>query len=384
VSSSARRPGEEDPQPDASELVTVGLTALRGREVAELDEARFADYLRGAKVLVTGAGGSLGRVLCRRVADLEAAEIVLVDQAEAALVDIHHELRYDLGFTGGALELADLRAPNRAHGIIAKHQPDVVFHTAGYKLVPIVEAHPVEAAENNVLATAVLVDAAKAEKVGRFVLYSTDKAIRPQTVLGRTKAVAECIVGTAARESTETRFACTRLGNVLESSGSMLPLFRRQVRSQRPVTVTDVRMTRYVMTHEEATGLAIVAGGLAARGDVFRLDMGRPVRVLDAARAVLTAAGHRSEGAIDVVGSRPGEKLHEDLEEPGEAVWPTAHGSILRSGPRYADPAWLDSRLRKLRSLVDEADAEAVRVALEHIAEGIRVDGRTGAARVDA
>ncbi len=361
---------------DRNGPATAELAALRGREAGTLAEAPAAGYLRGATVLVTGAGGSLGRALCRHLATLGAGRLVLVDQAEAALVDIHDELRFEAGFAGGTPVLADLRAPARVRRVLDAHRPDVVFHTAAYKLVPIVEASPLEAIANNVLATSALAEAAAATGVGRFVLYSTDKAIRPASVLGRTKALAECVVGTAARRGPGTRFACTRLGNVLESSGSMLPLFRRQLASERPVTVTDARMTRYVMTIEEATGLAVIAGALAARGDVFRLDMGRAVRIVDAAQAVIRATSDGPPGEIEIVGSRPGEKLHEDLEAPGEPVWPTEHEHVVRCGPRYADPEWLESGLRRLRTLVAKAEERQARAELERLAAGVRIDAR--------
>jgi FlaA1/EpsC-like NDP-sugar epimerase len=358
---------------------TAELARLRGRAATDLEEARFAGYVSGARVLVTGAGGSLGRELCRRLAGLGAGAIALVDQAEAALVDIYDELRFELGFAGARPVLADLRSPARARGVVEEHRPQIVFHTAAYKLVPVVEAHPVEAVANNVLATRVLVEAAAGAGAGRFVLYSTDKAIRPANVLGRTKALAECIVGTAARQPSATRFACIRLGNALESSGSMLPLFRRQLAAARPVTVTDSRMTRYVMTIGETASLALVAGALANRGDVFRLDMGLPVRVVDAARAAIRASGDGHNATVEMIGSRPGEKLHEDLEAPDEPVWRTEHERVVRCGPRYADADWLGARLERLRELVADADADGARAELERIVPGIRVDSGTEA-----
>jgi len=371
-----RQPGTGAPD---GRRETGELAALRGRAVADLGEHRFAAFLDGARVLVTGAGGSLGRELCRRLAALGAGTLALVDQAEAALVDVHSELRYEHGFARATPVLADLRSPARVERVLAEHRPDVIFHTAAYKLVPVVEAHPVEAAANNVLATHVLVEAAARTGVERLVLYSTDKAIRPANVLGRTKALAECILGTAARRGAATRFACIRLGNVLESSGSMLPLFRRQLAASRPITVTDARMTRYVMTIGETAGLAVVAAALADRGDVFRLDMGRPVRVVDAARIVLRAVDDGVGPGIEIVGSRPGEKLHETLEAPGEPVWATAHEQVLRCGPRYADDERLEACLGRLRTLVADADGDGVGAELARIVPRIRVDAGAAA-----
>ena len=338
----------------------------------DVRESRFADYVKGACVLVTGAGGSLGAQLCRRLVTLGVDELVLLDQGEGALVDVVHQLRYDAGFTRASATLADLRNAARVREILIEHRPAIVFHTAAYKQVPLVEAHPIEAIANNVLATSALVDAVDVAEVGRFVLYSTDKAIRPRSLLGQTKAAAECIVGTVGRRST-TLFACIRLGNVVDSAGSMLPLFRRQIAHRQPVTITHPKMTRYLMTAGEATGLAIVAGALARSGDVFRLNMGHPVRILEAARAVLDAAGSDIPvPEVEFIGRRPGEKLHEDLDEPGQTVWRTNHEQIFRSPARSADAAWLEARLRRIATHVADADAAAARAELADLVVGAR------------
>lgn len=359
--------------------VTVGgvsPSALLGREVVELGEERFAGYLAGARVLVTGAGGSLGRTLARRLAVIGVETLVLVDQGEAALAEVHDDLGQLDPSVRVAAVLADLRSPRRTGALLAEHAPEAVFHAAAYKVVPLVEASPLEAVATNVLATQALVDASAEAGVARFVLFTTDKAVRPVSVLGQTKAAAECIVGTAARRADRTRFACIRLGNVVDSAGSMLPLVRRRLAADRPVPITDARVTRYLMTADEAVALALVAGGLAGRGEVFRLDMGSAVRVLDAARTVADASANGHVPTIEFVGLRPGEKLHEELDEPGEPVQRVGRERIFRSAARHADPNWLAGRLDRLRAAVTEADGVAARRELARLVAGIRIADR--------
>lgn len=354
----------------------VSPSAVLGREVVELGEERFAGYLAGARVLVTGAGGSLGRALARRLTGIGVETLVLVDQGEAALAEAHDELGHlDPGVRVVAV-LADLRSASRSRALLAEHAPEAVFHAAAYKVVPLVEASPLEAVATNVLATEALVDASLEAGVARFVLFTTDKAVRPVSVLGRTKAAAECIVGTAARRADLARFACIRLGNVVDSAGSMLPLVRRRLAADRPVPITDARVTRYLMTADEAVALAVAAGGLAGSGEVFRLDMGPPVRVLDAARTVAEASANGHGATIELVGLRPGEKLHEELDEPGEPVERVGREPIFRSAARYADADWLAGRLDGLRAAVTEADALAARRELARLVAGIRIADR--------
>jgi FlaA1/EpsC-like NDP-sugar epimerase len=329
--------------------------------VIGVNDGELADYMVDATVLVTGAGGSLGAELCARLTRLGVRELVLVDQAEAPLVELATELRYEHGFTDAVPVLADIRSAARTVEVFEEHRPDVVFHTAAYKQVPLLEAHPVEAVATNVLATKHIVDAALLVGVERLVLFSTDKAVQPASILGQTKSVAEWIVAAAGREE-HARYASVRLGNVVDSAGSILPLFRRQVARGGPVTVTHPKTTRYLMTAGEAAGLAIVAGALADSNGIFWLDMGPPVRVLDLARRLARAASR--DVAIDFVGLRPGERLHEHLCWEGDEIAATPCERVFRSPMRHVDPAWLNAWLAALARHVDRASAAGVRAAL--------------------
>jgi FlaA1/EpsC-like NDP-sugar epimerase len=258
--------------------------------------------------------------------------------------------------------LADIKSRTRAVELFERHRPDVVFHAAAYKHVPLLEAFPVEGAATNVLGTQNIVDAARRVGVGRFVLFSTDKAVQPTSILGQTKGVAEWIVASAGREEAHGRYAAVRLGNVVDSAGSILPIFRRQVADGGPVTVTHRRATRYLMTAGEAAGLAIVAGALADSNSVFWLDSGPPVCVLDLARRLASAASRPVD--IDFVGLRAGERLHEQLFWTGDDISATPCEQVLRSAMHQVDPVWLNGRLAVLARHVKNASAAGVRAAL--------------------
>jgi FlaA1/EpsC-like NDP-sugar epimerase len=245
--------------------------------------------------------------------------------------------------------------------VFERSRPDVVFHAAAYKHVPLLEASPVEGVATNILGTKCVVDAARHVGTGHFVLFSTDKAVQPTNILGQTKAVSEWIVAGAGREP-NGRFASVRLGNVVDSAGSILPLFRGQVALGGPVTVTHARATRYLMTAAEAAGLAIVAGRLADSHSIFWLDSGPPVRVLDLARRIALAAPH--DVAIEFVGLRAGERIHEQLFSNGDNVAPTPCERIWRSPMRQVDPAWLSEWLAVLAGAVERASSTLVRTAL--------------------
>lgn len=322
-----------------------------------MSDGGFADYLAEATVLVTGAGGSIGAELCARLTRLGVRELVLVDQAEAPLLELAAALRYEHGFAGAVPVLADIRSATRTAEVFERHLPHAVFHTAAYKQVPLLEAHPVEAVATNVLGTKSVVAAARQSGVERFVLFSTDKAVRPTNILGQTKAVAEWIVSAA-----DERYTSIRLGNVVDSAGSILPLFRRQVERGGPVTITHPRTTRYLMTGSEAARLAIVAGALADSNGVFWLDVGPPVRVLDIARRLADAAS--PDIAIDFVGLRAGERLHEQLFWRGEEIGETACERVFRSTLPRVDPAWLHASIASLARHVERASAVGVRAVL--------------------
>jgi FlaA1/EpsC-like NDP-sugar epimerase len=258
--------------------------------------------------------------------------------------------------------LGDIRCAQRAVDVVERYRPDVVFHAAAYKCLALVEAHPVEAVATNVLATKHMVDAARSMGVERFVLFSTDKAVQPASILGQTKAVAEWIVASAGDEAPGTRYSSVRLGNVVDSSGSILPLFRKQIEHGGPLTVTDPRTTRYLMTAAEAAGLVIVAGAIGDSGGVFWLDLHPPVRILELARLLVRATP--ADIVIDFPGLRPGEKLHEQLFATGDDIVATTSERVFRSTMPRVDPAWLSTWTAALQRQVDRASAVGVRAAL--------------------
>ena len=337
----------------------VQVEDLLGREPVETDVAAISSYLEGKTVLVTGAGGSIGSELCRQIARAEPARIVMVEQGESALFDIERELVDERDFVAGVPVLADVRNRRRLHDVFDRYRPDVVFHAAAYKHVPLMEANPLVSVANNVLGTRNVADAAIAHGVERFVLISTDKALNPYSVYGQTKTLCEWIVGShGERDEVATKFVAVRFGNVLNSAGSVIPLFRRQIERGGPVTVTDPEMTRFFMTIPEAVALVVQAGAIGGRGRIYVLEMGEPIRILDLARNMIRLSGKEPEVdvAITFIGARPGEKTHEELFAAGERWEPTTHPSIVALDVSPVDRAWLDAKLDELEVLVEEGD----------------------------
>ncbi|HEX2044164.1 MAG TPA: nucleoside-diphosphate sugar epimerase/dehydratase [Gaiellaceae bacterium] len=343
----------------ARQLREVQVEDVLGREAVELDVAAIASYLTGSTVLVTGAGGSIGSELCRQIAALGAERIVLVDHSENALVDIERELAHERHFDATLAVLADVTNRAKMRELFERHRPSVVFHAAAYKHVPLMEGNPLESVRNNVIGTRVLAEVASEFGADRFVLVSTDKAVRPQNVLGQTKAVCEWIVQAAGtREANGTRFISVRFGNVLGSSGSVIPLFRRQIVRGGPVTVTHPDMERYFMTIPEAVQLVVQAGALGETSDIFVLDMGTPVKIVDLARNMIRLSGKEPDRDIPIefIGVRAGEKLHEELWGEGEEAVPTSHPKILRCASRPVDPVWLEEELAELERLAEAGE----------------------------
>ena len=293
-----------------------------------------------------------------------AARLVLVDTAEARLVELVTALGRERGATEVVPVLADVRHARRMSDVLASHRPDVVFHTAAYKCVPLLEAHPAEAAATNVLGTKNVVDAARAVGVERFISFSTDKTVRAANVLGRTKAAAEWIVAAAADEVPGSRYTSIRLANAADAPGGILECFRRQANRGGPLTVTDPRATRLLMTSAEAVALAIVAGGLERSEDVIWLDVGPPVRILDLARAIV--AGRDID--IELVGLRRGESLREETFSNGGRSATQCDGVFTATLPRV-DRRWLDAWTSELAELVDDASDEDVRQVLAALVE---------------
>ncbi|MEP6910454.1 MAG: SDR family NAD(P)-dependent oxidoreductase [Actinomycetota bacterium] len=330
-------------------------------------------------VLVTGAAGSLGTRLASRLARLGAGSLVLVDNAEAPLVELATSLREE-GIVDAVPVLADIRSAHRALDVVARYQPDIVFHVAAYKQLPLLEAFPVEGVAANILGTKHMVDAAGSLGVERFVLFSTDKAVQPTCILGQTKAIAELIVATAGYDTPERRYTSVRLGNVVDSAGSILPLFRRQIARGGPLTVTDPRATRYLMTSAEAVGLAIVAGAVGDSDGVYWLDLDPPVRVLELAWRLVRASS--TDVGIDFVGLRDGESLHEQLFTPSDEIATTACDRVYRSTLARVDPAWLTAWIAVLERHVDRASSVGVRATLAEMHAAPRVERTASDARI--
>ena len=348
----------------AGQIRPVQVEDVLGRQQVEIDVLSGTSYLGGEAVLVTGAGGSIGSELCRQIARIGCGRLILVDHAETPLFEIERELTEERGFTPCVPVLADVGNRAKMSQVFDKYHPNVVFHAAAYKHVPLMEANPLESVRNNTLATRTVAEVAIEDGVSRFVLVSTDKAVNPKTVMGQSKALCEWIVEAYGhREGVSTRFVGVRFGNVLGSSGSVVPIFRRQIERGGPVTVTHPEMTRYFMTIPEAGSLIVQAGAIGGHGEIFVLDMGEPVSIVDLARSMILLSGKEPgrDVAIDFVGVRPGEKLHEELWSAGETVSDTGHSKIMLVTRPSVDAGWLDEELAELERLVEEgATLEAV------------------------
>lgn len=332
---------------------------LIGRAEVHTDLEAVRQMLVGRRVLITGAGGSIGSEIARQVARSSPATLIALDHDESHLHDMAASIR-----TPVVQVLADIRDPAAVRRAFDRHRPELVFHAAAHKHVPLLEAHPSEAVRTNVLGTINVLRAAAAVDVERFVFISTDKAVQPRGVMGASKRLGEQLVLSAATPG--ATHAAVRFGNVLGSRGSVVPTFARQIADGGPVTVTDPRMTRYFMSIEEAVQLVLQAAALARGGDLFVLDMGEPVRIVDLAERMIRLAGLRvgADIEVQVTGVRPGEKLEEELLAHDEPAISTAHPAISRIAPRHPERARTDAAVLRLCALADELRDEDVRTAL--------------------
>lgn len=349
-----------------SRFQDVAPEDLLGRDPVELDQSGVAELLQRASVLVTGAGGSIGSELARQVADHRPAKLVLVERSEAALFEIEQELRRahpELALDALVVDIADQPAMER---IFERSRPSVVVHAAAHKHVPMMEFNASEAVKNNALATASLGELAGRTGVGTFVLISTDKAVSPSSVMGATKRVAELAIQDLATRYENTRFVAVRFGNVLGSTGSVIPMFQRQIESGGPVTITHPDATRYFMTTVEASQLVLEAGALCRGGEIMILDMGEPVRILDIAQQLIRLSGYEpfDEIPIRFVGLRPGEKLHEQLRLDAEAVGRTHHPKIFVGRSAAQSHATVVEMLRRLDELAEQGADSSIRAYL--------------------
>ena len=358
---------------------------LLGREPVAPQGDLLARDLRGQVVLVSGAGGSIGSELCRQIVQQRPRRLLLLDHSEFNLYSIHQELRAACDAAALEVELVQLLASvldgARVQEILRHHAPATVYHAAAYKHVPLVEANAGTGILNNVLGTLTLAQAAQQHGVRRFVLISTDKAVRPTNVMGASKRLAEMVLQALADQQSGTIFSMVRFGNVLDSSGSVVPLFRRQLAGGGPLTVTHPEVTRYFMTIPEAAQLVLQAGAMGQGGDVFVLDMGQPVRIMDLARRMLHLSGlvertaERPGGdiAIAITGLRPGEKLYEELLI-GDDPQPTEHPRIMKAHEPFHPWAQLQTELQTLEQAARNNDAEAIRHFLLAHVHGYQTD----------
>ncbi|PEY78900.1 polysaccharide biosynthesis protein [Bacillus cereus] len=356
-----------------NEFRDVQVEDLLGREPIKLDDAGIGEKITGKTILVTGAGGSIGSEICRQVMKYKPAKIVLLGHGENSIYNIEMEMRVTYkDIVEITTEIADIQDRHKIFEIMKKHQPYIVYHAAAHKHVPLMERNPEEAVKNNIFGTKNVAEAADTFKVNTFVMVSTDKAVNPTNVMGATKRFAEMIVQHMASVSTGTRFVAVRFGNVLGSRGSVIPLFKKQIQKGGPVTVTHPDMIRYFMTIPEASRLVIQAGTLARGGELFVLDMGAPVKIVDLAKNLITLSGFSIEEiGIEFTGLRPGEKMYEELLNEGEIhpkqIFPKIHiGKAVLMNQEI---------LRKFMNEFEEMNKEEIRARLLDIANNkIQID----------
>jgi len=347
----------------------VSMEDLIGREKVHLDEERISEFLKGKRILVTGAGGSIGSEMVRQIDRYRPGDLVLLDFSEYNLYRIEMDCRQrKLDMRTVHPCLADIRDRDLVARIFARYRPDAVFHAAAYKHVPMQEYQPAEAIKTNIFGTQNLAQAAMTTGVGHFVLVSTDKAVRPTNVMGATKRVAEMIVQ-GFDSLGPTRFSAVRFGNVIGSSGSVIPLFQEQIARGGPVTVTHPDVVRYFMSISEAAQLILQAAAMREGGNIFVLDMGRPVRILDIARDLIRLHGLEPDEdiPIEITGLRPGEKLYEELITVGEGIVPTGHQKIMVLRGLPSDGDTLRKQVQELLDLTDTFDNAAIKSKLHEI-----------------
>jgi FlaA1/EpsC-like NDP-sugar epimerase len=351
----------------------VELDDLLGREPVRLDINKIQAYLTGKRVLVTGAAGSIGSEICRQVCRFNPSRLILFDNAETPLFHIHRELAERYPKVRQAAIIGDVRDHDRVDGIFDECLPQVVFHAAAYKHVPMMEHNPAEAANNNVRGTRIVAEAAHRVQVESFVMISTDKAVNPTNVMGASKRAAELFVQSLARNS-HTNYITVRFGNVLGSAGSVVPIFKEQIARGGPVTVTHPDVTRFFMTIPEATQLVLQAGSMGQGGEIFLLDMGESVKIVTLAEELIRLSGLRPGEDIEIkfTGLRPGEKLYEELLVSGEGCKQTSHEKIMIAESKTVNRKWLLGKLEELYHLQRAIDQQGVINKLREIVPEFR------------
>ncbi len=365
------------------EVRDIDIEDLLGRDIVPPNPELLGACIQGQSVMVTGAGGSIGSELCRQIVNINPARVILLDTFEYGLYEVEHELREKLkGIENGdKIEIIALLGSvcngAQMENALRSFAVDTVYHVAAYKQVPMVEKNIAEGAQNNIFGTLISAQAAEKHKVKNFVLISTDKAVRPTNFMGATKRFAEQVLQAMALRNSETKYSMVRFGNVLGSSGSVVPLFRRQISAGGPVTVTHPEVTRYFMTVQEAAQLVIQAGSMATGGDVFVLDMHEPIRIVDLAKKMIHLMGYdikdensyRGDIAIEYTGLRPGEKLYEELLI-GESVTGTEHPKIMRAEEESLSWMQLEQLLKRLEQACDEINLAEIRTVLLEAVDG--------------
>jgi len=351
-----------------SEIRKVEVRDLLSREIVKLDLEQISRYVSGKRVLITGAGGSIGSELCRQLTRFSPQLLILFGRGEFSIYSIERELREKYSSIAVAPMIGNIRDEKRTRSVLDRYQPEVIFHTAAHKHVSLMEADPCEAVKNNVTGSRILMEAAEDYGVKQFVLISTDKAVNPTSFMGASKRVVELLLQTIAAKS-KCRFSAVRFGNVLESRGSVLPLFKEQIKKGVPLTVTHPEVSRYFMTTSEAAQLVIQAGPMGKGGEIFVLDMGSPIKIIDLARDLIRLSGFEPDEdiKIEIAGLRPGEKLCEELVAKNERIQTTWQEKILLIKPNQMDATGLREKIGELERLAVEEDVQGVKKKIKEI-----------------
>jgi FlaA1/EpsC-like NDP-sugar epimerase len=349
---------------------------LLGRETVEFDEAAISRELSARRVLVTGAGGSIGGEICRQLSRFEPGELMLFGRGENQVYVIEEELRRTFPEVNITTVIGDIRDREGLFHVFERRRPEFVYHAAAHKHVHYMEAHPEEAVKNNVFGTANIIDACRSTGVERLVMLSTDKAVNPRGVMGATKRIAEYLMLDGAKHGDGLRLISVRFGNVLGSRGSVVPLFIRQIRAGGPVTVSDAQATRFFMTQKEACMLVVQASIMGKGGEVFVLKMGDPIRIVEMAKDLIALHGLRPDVDVPIrfLGLREGEKLHESLVVEGESVEQSAHDFILTARPTLPGDWQREAVLRKFKELTSAGDGVGIRRYLSSIIPDAQLD----------
>ena len=351
-----------------NQIRQVDIEDLLGRKAVQLDMEGIASYIHNKTVLVTGGGGSIGSELCRQISKFDPKQLIILDIYENNAYDIQNELKYKYPKLDLKVLIASVREKQRLESIFEKYSPNIVFHAAAHKHVPLMEESPMEAIKNNVFGTYNVADCAHKYKVERFVMISTDKAVNPTNVMGATKRMCEMIIQSMDKVS-ETHFVAVRFGNVLGSNGSVIPLFKNQIAHGGPVTLTNKYITRYFMTIPEAAQLVLQSGAFAKGGEIFVLDMGKPVKIYDLAWDLIKLSGFEpnKDIKIEITGLRPGEKLYEELLMSEEGLINTKHEKIFIGKPTFSDLGEMQERMKELAGVIEEDDVQSLINKIEEI-----------------